>query len=259
MPEYLISNQSEISKYARVDAKGIAFVDQDLATGYATPEAARKAFDERCEELWEKAKKKGAQALADRKYVETDYGQFVKPEDLGKNRWNRGGKSYKHVEAAFAPSWLVEAKKEGRRKAIADFFPVASRATSDDLLGVHDLFYLCSEEGWLGRPKRKGSEGRLEFAKNFAMAVSFTSREAAAAEMAKGIAYGRNVWVVKSSCAFTMAEPLKEGSKAFDAVAGIAAACEAREIRSSLEASVADRLEAMKAAEAVPRANKQRL
>lgn len=258
MPEYLISNQSDISKYARVDAKGIAFVDQEKATGYATPEAARKAFDARCEELWQKAKKKGEQALAEGKYVKNDYDYFVKPEEMAMNRWGYGAKTYRQIEEAFAPSWLVDAKANNR-KSFADHFPVASRATNADLLGVHDLFYLCSEQGWLSRPKRKGSEGRLEYAKNFAMAVSFTSREAAVAEFSKGLAYGSNVWVVKSSCAFTMAEPLAAGSKAFEPVAGIAAACEAREIRASLEASVADRLEALRSAEAAPRADKKRL
>lgn len=131
-------------------------------------------------------------------------------------------------------------------------FPDASRPAADDLLGVFEQFLIRSSQGWLCRSQTKRQAGSLEWNAAFGLAVPFFSEEAAQAEILKR--YG-GAWVIKTSCVFTGISPSPSRPPAPDGVSSaIAAACEARDIRTSLDESVQARLDAMKHPEA-PRKN----
>ena len=83
LPEYLISNKSEISRYARIDSKGIAFVDQENATGFSSPEAALKAFEKAVGEAWSKGQAKAKMAREKKTIIaDADSGYWVKASEL---------------------------------------------------------------------------------------------------------------------------------------------------------------------------------
>lgn len=246
MPEFLIANDSELSKYARIEDEAIVWVEQSDATGFATPEQARERFDAVIDVLRVEGKKKG-QAALERGTLKKQGGMFFKTKEPEKDdRMHRHRESHDKPEHFYMTVWLRNANKN-----LSKMFPVASRASRDDLLGVHELFYLCSKDGWLVRPQTRSSEGRLEFGPSFSMAVSFSSEASARLEMSK---QRKLAWIVKSTCAFTQVIAPKDAGRGTspELVGAISAACEARDIQGSIEASAQERLASMRGEAKMP-------
>lgn len=240
MPEYLISQQGDIPKYAKISTNGksLTWSTQAEASGFGTQAAAREAFNSACGHIMAAGKEKMRKAAASGALVKTPAYQGFCFEFSGRTS-SRG-------IALFIPYWLDAGWQGG--KLPASSFPDASRPAPDDLLGVFEQFFLRSESGWLCRPQAKHSVGRLEWNAAFGLAVAFFSEEAAQAELAKRPGGG---WVVRTSCVFTGISANADGPADHDDVSrSIAAACEARDIRESLDQSVQSRLAAMRDPEA---------
>lgn len=274
MPEYLIANTDEMTKYALVKPTGITWGRQADATGYGTPQAAREAFDKVVDLAMSKAKAKADAALTSgevQQQINSNLytnGHFYKtrerqaieereqksPHRRSSSRWEHSVTMRRSAIELFVPLWMAEGANTK-----ASSFPVASRASRDDLLGVHELFYVCGASGWLCRPETKAQAGVLTFGHSFALAVSFASREAAQVEISKHRADGCSI--VKSTCVFTQViTPPGAGAASTshpEIVAAIASACEARDITGSIEQSARERQAAMN--DAAPAKSRSRL
>jgi hypothetical protein len=242
MPQYLISNAESMPKFARLGGgktRSVAWVDMESATGFATQEEARETFNAACMAMIEKAKEQAKKAVESGAIRKTEHG-YTQSEE--KRVWRR---VHKQDPAEFkSPQWLWEKRNQ------LDSFPVASRSTADDFLGVFELFFVRSDTGWLARGQLKNSADRLEWTESFALAIPFSSREAAMVEVKR--AHG-SASIVKTSCVFVGAESVGHAN-ADDTSAQIQAVCEARDIRSAIDQAARERLEAMaaKAAEKEP-------
>lgn len=230
MPDYLISDGADLPKFARVDGSGdsakLVFVEQSAATGFATPEAAKAAADQARAAMMAAGERKAAKALAkgDIKKGSDGFFTHVKSE-----RW-----AYTALELC-VPAWLwwIRDKSDGLK--------ISSRPSADDVYGVFETFYARSEKGWLSRSMKRRDEGSLVWGDSFGLAVPFSSREAAEAELAR---WGRG-HVLKASSVFTGVSSLNS-PEADDLSDGVRAACEARDIESSLAQSAQERLDAMR-------------
>lgn len=151
-----------------------------------------------------------------------------------------------HMKSLSKTAMWHQSWAKASQAARARDYPLATRATLDDLLGVFETYYVRSEEGWLSRPQRKAMEGALTWEPSFSLAVPFGSEPAALAALAR--AYGHGGCVVKASCAFTgVSVPNPGAKKAPDPVRdAISAACEARDIAQSLKEDAEARLLAAK-------------
>lgn len=238
MPEYLISSREERPKYAKIAANGksLTWATQAEASGFGSPTAARSAFNDACREIMASAERRVRAALANGSLVKT-------PGSHGRSGiFVMAGKRSEQALSFFAPHWLLKHWGDGTLPSI--YFPDASRPADDDLLGVFEQFFIHSTEGWLCRSQTKRQAGGLEWNAAFGLAVPFFSEEAALGEILKR--YG-GAWIVKTSCVFTGISPSPTRPPAPDGISrAIAAACEARDIRASLDESVQARLDAMK-------------
>ena len=248
MPVFLIRNDDEMPKFAKIDSdnKKIIWADQADGTGFPTPEAATTAFEEACSAMLKIACAKLAKAENDGQVSKTNYGGYALKKDLGKSSRHTRGK----IEALelFCLHWLVRKSKRQEN------FHVASRATHDDLLSVFENFYVRIDDyngapGWLGRPQRKGQTG-LGWEPSFSLAVPFSSREAAAADLQR---FGKNGHIVKTSCVFTQVEAVGK-PRPDDVCSAIGSACEARDIEEIINESARARLQALRG-ELAPEAN----
>lgn len=245
MPEFLISSREERPKYAKISANGksLTWATQAEASGFVSPTAARSAFNDACRAIMASAEKRVSAALASGslKRMPGSHGRagvFV-----------MAGKRSENALSFFAPHWLLKNWGGGALPPIG--FPDASRPADNDLLGVFEQFFIRSTDGWLCRSQTKRQAGSLEWNAAFGLAVPFFSEEAAQGEILKR--YG-GAWVVKTSCVFTGISPSLNRPPAPDRISrAIAAACEARDIRASLDESVQARLDAMKDASAAPK------
>ena len=234
MPQYMVSNGQSMPKFARIDDNGrkAVWVDIEQATGFGTPEAAKEAFRGAVLRMEESARRAGARAVAEKKIV---------PSHRPGTQWMRKEKDDSWTTAKdpaefFIPAWAWAAK------SWLGQFTVGARPTKEDLLGVFETFYVRSGAGWLCRPQRKSSEGRLEWNESFALAVPFASMEDASARLKKENHAGS---IVKTSCVFTEVVFDSARSRADDTANMIAAACEARDIQSAIEQSASERISAM--------------
>jgi len=234
MPQFMVSNGGEMPRFARIDKNGrkMVWVDIENATGFATPEAARAAFEECVHSMVKAAQIAGERAVGEKTVVASN-----KPAE----KWMRreGGEWSTASDPAqfFTLEWVWKAKDQLHK------FPVGARPTKDDLLGVFETFYIRSGAGWLCRPQRKYAEGRLEWNESFSLAVPFASAEDARARLQKQGAAGS---IVRTSCVFTQVEFDSAHARNDSTATMIAAACEARDIHSAIEQSASERLAAMR-------------
>jgi hypothetical protein len=247
MPEYLVTDRATLPKYAKIAPNGrsLTWTTQAEASGFATPELAREAFDATCRILWDAASAKMAKAREDGTLESRPDGSYHTFGDRG---------VYHNPRLLFGPHWLAEGwSPDTGSTHFGSAFAIASRPAKDDLLGVFEQYYLRSAHGWLCRPQAKNREGRLEWNPAFGLAVAFSSLDAAQAQLGHGSA-----WIVKTSCVFTDVLPSVAPPDPDDTARSIASACEARDIRASLDESVKLRLEAL-AESAAPKRPASRL
>lgn len=232
MPDYLISDGADMPKFARVDGSGdsvkLVFVEQSAATGFATPEEARRAADDACDSMMAAGERKAAKAMAKGDIRKGSDGFFT---HVKSERW-----AYS-AEELCVPAWLWWIKSQGRD------LPISSRPSAEDVYGVFETFYVRSQKGWLSRSLKRRDEGSLVWGDSFGLAVPFSSREAAEAELAR---WGSG-HVLKASSVFTAVSSLN-APEADDLSDGVRAACEARDIESALTQSAQERLAAMREA-----------
>jgi hypothetical protein len=246
MPIYLIRNDDEMPKFAKIeDGKKITWATQAAASGYATPEQALEAFEAACSTMLTAGRAKLKAAQDAQRIVAATYGGFrllAKDETIDKQKQ----KGYSHALGATHPlelfclHWLVRKSKKQEK------FHVASRASADDLLSVFETFYVRiahydGTPGWLGRPQTKSQTG-LVWEPSFSLAVPFSSREAASAELKRR---GTSGHIVKTSCVFTEVAAIGQ-PRADDVSAAISSACEARDIEEVINEGARARLEAMR-------------
>lgn len=247
MPEFMICDRDTPPRYAKADGKVVVWKEKEEATVYPTAIAAREGFDAACAAMLAVANEKLAKSFAEGK-VEVD-----EKAHAWQKKYSMGSKRGKEAIHLFAPMWLAD------RWSIPGYdssvhYAVASRPTNDDLLGVFEAFYVRTRNMWLARGQQRGSGASYSWDSSFGAAVQFSSEEAAR-EAAK-LHGGGEGWVVKSSCVFTSVSPVSDKlgpQPVADSVAGaIAAACESRDIRASLDESVRERSEAMLAVSQAP-------
>jgi hypothetical protein len=251
MPEYMISNGGSATQYARIDAKGVTFGPQASATLFGSPEAAKAAFKTACEALWSAALRKGKAALEKGTLVyDKESNRCILAADLERSHAHRYGPMHLTAEEHYATQWLAEtmrraqAGKSWDERVFGSVCHVASRASSDDLLGVQQLFYVANAQGWLSRPRTRYGQSTFEMNASFSNAIGFSSREAALSEIKKHRITG--AWIAQAASVFTRVEPASANTKPFPTVSAIASACEARDIASAIEASSQERLSAMR-------------
>lgn len=236
MPDYLISDGGDLPKFARVDGAGpsvkLVFVEQSAATGFPTPEAARAMADEACSAMLAAGERKAAKAL--------ETGSIVKDPIGGSFTHVKSGRYAYALEELCVPAWLLWLLRQKQS------LPISSRPSAEDVYGVFETFYVRSSRGWLSRSMRRRDEGSLVWDESFGLAVPFSSREAAEAEL--GGAAGH---VLKASSVFTAVSSVNHPG-ADDLSDGVRSACEARDIESSLEQSAQERLTAMRQARGEP-------
>ena len=240
MPQYMVSDGHQMPKFARVDNNGkkIVWVDIEDATGFGSPETARAAFENGVAAMIEAARAAAVRAIESNKINLDKNGRWARPK---KNQWELDTTVEDPAEL-FSLEWSWRAKDGLSR------FPVAARPTKEDLLGVFETFYIHSpQRGWLCRPQRKSEEGRLGWNQSFALAVPFSSEADARYRLGQT---GQPGSVVKTSCVFTQVLPVGSSRAQDDDTTGmIAAACEARDIKSAIEQSAMERVAALRQVE----------
>lgn len=239
MPEFLIRNLDAPPKYARLAPNGraVTWVGQAAATGFPDAAAARLAFDTACSAMGDRATAKMEEGLAD--------GTIAATPNSWQGNFQRLGK---HASAAidfFAAQWLRDRWMGKQPFERQHFFPDASRQLANDLLGVFETFYVRCADGWLAPIQAKLYAASLSPNASFSLAAPFSSAEAAASA-AKAAISTQPFWIVKTSCVFTgvQAGPTAHGASD-DFASTIASACEARDIRASLDESVNRRMAEM--------------
>jgi len=236
MPEFLIANNADIPRYARLDPNGkIYWESMANATGFSSEEDARKLFSDAAAAMFEAFRVASEKALLTKKIMLDGVGlgyPFFRYRSTAQN-----ARTASTAHELVTPIWLWQLQT--RQWSVS----VGSRSTPDDLLGVFDLFYVRSDQGWLCRPQRKDAESMLAWIDSFGLAASFTTEEAAAAALAKHTRFADG-HVVKSTSAFTAVKQFGRPN-GDDTVGRIKAACEARDMRAVMSASAADRLQAM--------------
>ena len=250
MPEFMICDRDTPPKYAYADGNRVVWKEKEEATVYPTAQAARESFDAACSAMLAAASAKLAKGIACGKVIENS-----KPSWHNK-KYCYGAKSANQAIHLFAPMWLADRWCVDGYDSRKDY-PVASRPTNDDLLGVFETFHVRLGNSWLSRGQQRGAGASYSWDASFSAAVLFSSEEAAretVLEMGDS-----DAWIVKSSCVFTEVQPVSSsGATSADSVIrSISAACEARDIRASLDESVKARSAAMQAAEDAPSAPKR--
>lgn len=245
MPEFMICDRDTPPKYAHVDGKRVVWKEKEEATIYPTAEAARDSFNAVCSAMLVAAKAKLAKGIAEGKVTEN-------PKPSWRNKkYLYGAKSAGQAIHLFAPMWLADRWGVDGYDSRRDY-PVASRPTNDDLLGVFETFHVRLGQFWLSRGQQRGAGASYSWDASFSAAVPFSSHEAAretALQMGNS-----DAWIVKSSCVFTEVQPVTSSgiTRADPVIRSISAACEARDIRASLDESVKARSAAMQATEDAP-------
>lgn len=255
MPEYIISNQEEFPKYARVVVnKSVVWTNSDGATVWPSKEKALLDFESTCHAMevsvWAKlALAVKAGLIVDRISHSGHYGP----------RYAMGKKEAQSQLQLFATTWFIEEWLQVDADHKMEGYRIISRPAREDLLNVFDAYYVRNAQGrWLGGPKTKAHYQALAWHVNFGDAVSFLSEEAARAAVEANGPGAYNL--MKTSCVFTevlQGGPGGEPGVFVDQVAaGIAAACEARDIRASMNAEAEARSKA--SSDAAPRASSKR-
>lgn len=243
MPEYLISDQGEFPKYARVALnKSVAWSNSDGATTWPSEQKAWADFESACVAMELSAKAKLAAAVKK---------NLIKDNKAGAGYWgarySMGSKSADTLLLLFATQWFANGWVNASGAERERNFGVVSRPGADDLLSVFDTYYVRDDRGlWLGSPKTRAHHHALQWHANFAQASAFVSEGLARTAAEANRVGGFNI--MKTSCVFTSVLPGKSGlgQPIFvdDVAAGIAAACEARDIRASMAAEVDARMSA---------------
>lgn len=241
MPEYLISDQGEFPKYARVVLnKSVTWSNNDGATTWPTEKQALADFESTCLAMEATVKAKLAAAIKEN-LIEDKRGQ----REYWGARYLMGKKAADSPLLLFSTQWFVNDWINTPKSSRMQSFGVVSRPMPDDLLSVFDTYYVRDDHGrWLGSPKTRGHYQALQWHANFAQASAFISEGLArVAAEANGVGAFN---VMKTSCVFTSVLPgrVGPGQPIFvdDVAAGIAAACEARDIRASMASEVDARM-----------------
>lgn len=218
-------------RWMRIDKGAVKWISSPAeADAFPDPEAAMAAFAAARLEMIAKAQIKVDKALAE--------GKEITP-----TRWPRTPRNPTIDD--MAPDWVSQ---KGFKPCLE------SRATENDLLGVIELWFVKTKEGWLG--KSKDNEYRVK--DTFHEAQPFLSLEAAQAAK-QSARYGvQGASYLKGSMAFSQVIP-SSGGTMDDQSRGIAAACEAREIGGEIEAAALARMKDLGAAKAQPAKPKARL
>lgn len=222
MAEFILKHPSGRDRWMKMDRGGVKWVALSTAAdAFADPDSAMAAFKSGRLAMIAKAQLKAKAEIA----------RGIKITSLYYPRDSRNPEA-----ADFLPEWVHE---KGFKPSLE------SRATESDLLGLIELWFVKNEHGWLGRANDGGFAEKL----NFHEAQPFLSLESAQSAR-KHPRFGAGpASYIKGSMAFSQVRP--ERADCVDAqTLGIAAACEAREIGSEIEAAAMARIQDLSAASA---------
>lgn len=211
--------------WAQFDKGAIKWVrSASEATPFPSETEAREAFKTARAAMLDKGKAKLERDLAAGKRIKQRYGPSDRPPTL----------------EDCAAQWVLNNR----------FSPITeSRATSDDLLGVLELWFVKNPQGWL----REGKDRDMVFEQNFHGAMPFLSLEAAKGGLRR--AYDRgSCSFIRGSMAFSQVISDSPSGRLDEQARAIASACEAREIGAEIQAAATARLSDMKNATPKPKA-----
>lgn len=233
MPDFLIRNNDYSPRYAHIDEKKhVTWRRQAEGTPFGSEKLAWEAFCEACAHMW---------SIEVAKALKSQTRRF--PTDPAE----RSEEMLKILASRKLPQWLTRSWTFPASEPSFGYFHSATRPSINDLLGVFEQFYIRSEDSWLCRPQTR-NETDLRWSESFEFAVPFSSLANAQAMLSQ---LECSAWVLRSSCAFTAVVPVPErrGDPCPDGLASaVSAACEARDISSSLSATTDERFAAMESA-----------
>ena len=262
MPHFLLRSTDGKNAFGVVKKDGrLGWSHAKNASVFDTAEQARSAGVEAARTTYGKAMETLRMYEACLEKRESDEPGHVRswptPRQFLATGWEGLAKIKDHKAFENAPNGPASRHYEFGLDAAGALFRVDSKSTLEDILQSFETFYARSAHGWLGGPRTKQRWGLFEWRESFTDAQGLPSLDSIK-DALTAIGSGSDHTILRTRAVFTEAVPV--GNSHDDVSLGIGAACQARDIESTIVEAAKSRLDDMNAAAPdKPAATKARL